>query len=238
MATIHLMEQVVRDNRKGYVIFLSGQDYPIRSNAEINAFISRNQDYNFLDLKPIDQVWPSFRLRTDYYKFNVSSRRGDFVMYRPFHPASLVKAVYGYTRGKIDLSAFRLLMKKRQLRVIRNLFGGSQWFALNHETLLRLCAFIEEHREELFSHFQYTFCADEIFVHSILGHLSAQISDIRFGPSLTYVNWNGRNGEYPVTFELSDREEILSQPEGKLFARKFDAMRCPHILDALDEHRT
>ena len=48
-ATITGLEQIIRDQRTGYCILLSGQDYPLKSNDRIQSFFTSNYGINFID---------------------------------------------------------------------------------------------------------------------------------------------------------------------------------------------
>lgn len=44
VATCNLMEAIINSNNRGVIIFLSGQDYPVKSNDFINYFLSNNKN--------------------------------------------------------------------------------------------------------------------------------------------------------------------------------------------------
>ncbi|MDR2683908.1 MAG: beta-1,6-N-acetylglucosaminyltransferase [Prevotellaceae bacterium] len=232
-ATILLIEEVLRDKHEGMVILLSGQDYPIKSKREINNFLDKNSQYNFIDAVPVQEAWKySWREKVENYRFNFSSERGASISLRKISKQSL-KAFF---KGIISLKQLLLLLKQRKLNLSITQYGGSTWWAINTNSLKKMYAYVKQNEKELFSYFKYTHCPDEIMFQSIMKYLSQTDNFVKIFPSLTYVNWERfEMASSPVTFGMNDLPELLSQPESKLFARKFDMETDSDILDLLDE---
>ena len=110
IATINLIEEVVKNKRDGMVILLTGQDYPIKSLSEIDRFIGENSEYNFIDAVPVEKIWESYKDKIESYKFNVSAARGHCVTYRKVSKASL----RSFLHREISLGQLLLLLKKRK----------------------------------------------------------------------------------------------------------------------------
>ena len=53
IATLGLMEEALKDNQNYYFIFLSGWDYPIKSNEFIHKFLENSYPMNFLSFYPL-----------------------------------------------------------------------------------------------------------------------------------------------------------------------------------------
>lgn len=233
IATIRLIEEAIKTKRKGMVILLTGQDYPIKSSAEIDHFLDQYSNFNFIDTVPVEQIWPdNYKDKTESYKFNLSAERGHSITFRKVSKAS-IKAFF---KGTISLRQLCLLRKKRKLKLNLKQYGGSAWWAFNHETLEKMHTFIKNNYAPLYDYYQYTTCPDEIFFQTIAKHLSEQDPSIQLLPSFTYVNWvRFINDPSSVTFTINDFEELKSQPYNKLFARKFDITLDKSIFDALDK---
>jgi hypothetical protein len=231
IATINLMEEVVKTKRDGIVILLTGQDYPIKNLSEIDRFIGENSEYNFIDAVPVEKIWESYKDKIESYKFNVSAARGHCVTYRKVSKASL----RSFLHREISLGQLFLLLKKRKLKLGLRQYGGSAWWAFNYETLVKMHSFINDNYKKLYDYYKYTTCPDEIFFQTIAQYLSEQDESIKIAPSLTYVNWlRNPTSASPLTFTIDDLEELKSQPSASLFARKFDITLDENILDALD----
>jgi hypothetical protein len=100
------------------------------------------------------------------------------------------------------------------------------------EHLALIQGFIETYRDELFSYFEYSLCADEFFFQSIVKHI-ADDNSAHFSNSTTYVSWDYAKCKTPITFR-SDLQELMQQDAHKLFARKFDITVDVTILDEID----
>ncbi|MGC9151783.1 MAG: beta-1,6-N-acetylglucosaminyltransferase [Microbacter sp.] len=230
-ATISLMEEAIKSKRDGMIIHLTGQDYPIKSLDEINRFLENHSHENFIDALPIGTVWKYFTDRTEYYKLNLSDKRGDYVIIRNISRKSLNL----FFHGKISLWQLLMLQRKRKLKPDMEHFGGSAWWAFNAETHAKMYQFIKQHYNSLFQYYRYSIFPDEIFMQTIVKNLSRQDPSIKIAPSITYVNWTRHpNAASPLTFSINDLDELKSQPMDKLFARKFDTTFDEHILNALD----
>jgi hypothetical protein len=233
IATIKLMEEAINSKRNGMAILLTGQDYPIKSCLEINNFIDRYSKYNFIDTIPVEQIWPdNYKDKTESYKFNLSAERGHCITFRKVSKAS-IKA---FLKGKISLRQLCILCNKRRLKLNLQQYGGSAWWAFNTETLGKVYEYVKNNYATLYNYYQYTTCPDEIFFQTIAKHLSEQDPSIQLLPSFTYVNWTRViDDPSPVTFTIDDFEELKSQPDNKLFARKFDTALDTNIFDDLDK---
>ena len=83
---------------------------------------------------------------------------------------------------------------------------------------------------------RYTYIPDEIFFHTIIKLLADKYPEIKILPSLTYVNWEKLDYDFPAIFGTTDFDELKkAKKNGKLFARKFEAHIDAGILDLLDE---
>jgi hypothetical protein len=238
------MNEVIKYGRGGFTILLSGQDYPLASNPHIKRFLSTHHTYNFIDIKPVQEAWPlEYEAKIQSYYLNITPKRGNgfFIPYFldiPF--ISFFKTIFHLMKHGIRQKNLRLclqvlkLFKKRSSPISCH-YGGSQWWAFNHETLKMILHYVEEN--PLFLNFhRYTYIPDEIFFHTIIKLLADKYPEIKILPSLTYVNWEKLNYHFPAIFGTNDFDELKkANKHGKLFARKFEAHIDPGILDLLDE---
>lgn len=238
-ATLNSLREIISDNRKGYCILLSGQDYPLKSKDDIYEFFRKRSEKDFITTWPMpkDPWWPlpDGMERLSRYKFQKSASRYDFVLfpsfferkfYSVFFIAEFLKLV---VRG--HFSFIYNLFRKRRFPPYLRPYGGEQWFALRTETVKMMLNFVVGHPDYVKYHAD-TLVPDEVFLQSIIRHVIPDEADIY--PSVTYANWERPNTVLPVTFTEDDFEELKTQPEGKLFARKFDMELDTKILDRLD----
>lgn len=235
-ATVLMMRAVLQDKRKGYCILLSGQDYPIKSNQEIDHHLADYEGCDFIDLVTPEMLWPEdkWRKRIEHYKFNFSEEKNDLVMIpsvfdRSFYTAENRKNAYRLLRS--NNPHFVQIFKKRKFPKYFKPYAGPQWWALTTETIEKLLQFIDNH-PDYYEHFHFTFCSDELLLQSILQHYSDKGS-IKIKPGLHFVNWD-KNFHAPKIFTTSDFPKLALLPEHPLFARKFDMEVDSLILDDLD----
>jgi hypothetical protein len=231
-ATLNLIKCVLNDKKKGMVILLSGQDYPIKNQKIINNFFTDNIDYNFIDLNPINKIWSEKECnrRIKKFRINFSSKKNDFC----FCDMIDTSAWFELTKYHYSLLKTISLLKKRNLNMSIEFVGGSQWWAFNTNTLKLVYNFAFSNMK-LIRYFRFTHCADEIFFHTIVNHLCKIDHNIKISDTITYVNWSrSADGQSPVVLQKEDYEE-LGQQNSKLFARKFDYEIDCKILDALDK---
>ncbi|UOQ67739.1 beta-1,6-N-acetylglucosaminyltransferase [Hymenobacter volaticus] len=235
-ATIHALRKIIRDHRRGYCVLLSGQDYPIKPNKKIESFLTIHQGTSFVSAFALPKSsWDYGGMnRIEYYKFNLSDNRGDYLMLPYVLSKEFLRKWVHYVhtvRKLVRLKRYPWeILKKRRFPRYMQPFGGSQWWAIPVEVAEKLLFFFD-HNPKFLSYHQYTLLPDEIVFQSLVKHL--HITPIK--PSITYVNWERPNVVLPVTFNENDFQELLSQPEEMLFARKFDAENEPKILDLIDQ---
>lgn len=240
--TINALKQIIADNRTGYCVLLSGQDYPLKSNGYITSFFTKHAGTNFISAYPIPR--PEWHThggmgRLNVYKIDRSYKRGEYAILhsfwnKEFYRIKTLRDIKGlFWAGKY---LFLLkLFKKRKFPAYLKPFGGDQWWALPVSTVKAVLAFLDEHPDYLKYH-QDSLLPDEIFFQSIIMSLAqTNINAWQLAPSPTYVNWERKNGPLPVTFIAADYPELEKQPDTILFARKFDTTIDAIILDLLDQ---
>lgn len=229
-ATLALVEEVLKHHTKGHCVLLSGQDYPLKTAVQISDYFSQNVNKNFISLKRIENMWSKVECenRTRCYRINRSYKKGDYLLFR--YPNK--KALSMLIHNKLSLRTCLQLFKPRKIDL--ELYGGSQWWAFNIETLKKMYEYIEKRRRKLFRYFKHTNCADEIFFHTIIKELQKSDQTILLEESVTYINWQPQDSFSPVIFTKQDFDMLCRQPANHLFARKFDMRQDTGILDMLD----
>jgi len=237
-ATLNALQEITKKPDKGYCVLISGQDYPIKSNKQIDSFLQKNYGVNFIDIKTFDEAtWPNNGIdRIQYYKFNLSAERGNFILI----PSVLSKDFYINWKFNIRIIIHLVKRKKIPLIIIKRRkfpksmrpYAGSQWWAIPIETAVKILAYLERDKRFL-KYNTYSLVPDEFFFHSIIKHFASSDETMKIKPSITYVNWEKAGVPLPVTFTSEDIEELLNQPEEKLIARKFEMNANDKIFDLL-----
>ena len=234
-ATINLMEAAAKVLPKGYFILMSGQDYPITSQKEINTFLEQYNDSDFIDFLPLEQKWKTKMVKDklEHYHILHSKERGHSNCYAPFSHCSLFqkgRTLFHLLKGRLSWQHFKLLCKLPiRSSPFRKQYAGSQFWAFSEKTFYKVLTYIKEHRSSLEDYYRYTSSPDEVYFHSILINLQQTDTQIKLKPQITYVNYFRENN----VFLSEDLKTILSQKE-KLFARKFDTEIDREILNKLD----
>lgn len=246
------IEHILADQRTGYTILLSGQDYPLKPTSYIEQFYQENYGANFIECFPLpvtpqtagssihaglnraSWIHPEYgtngglnRLR--HYTFFLSQKREDNVSIPPifsreFYNRRSVRYALGLLRRQPK--NFLHLLAKRQLPDGLNPHAGSQWWALPHETVVFLHSYANE-KPGFLEFNNHTLLSDEIYFQTVVANYFTNIK----GP-VTYVNFMRPIGPWPATFTTTDLSELLTTP--CLYARKFDIDIDTHILDELD----
>ena len=236
-ATLKAMRIAVNQNRKGYCVLITGQDYPLRSNHTILDFFQKNDGKNYLSIVQRPDSWNKHYLdRIKKYKINKSSQRGHFLQLSSIFE----KEFYDFrTPGKLNY-----LRKTGQMKLILNIFkrrkfpnyikpyGGGVYFAITSGIVQEILKY-HDNNPDFLEWNKYTLCADEVFFHSIIMKIKEK-KDFRIKRSLTYVNWERPTGPLPVTFEKEDFKELETASKEFLWARKFDINTDESILDRID----
>lgn len=213
--------KAVKDTGRHFdqILLLSGQDYPIKSNEDINAFFKNSPHSIFVDYFPIPNYkkWPGSD-RGGWYrvdKYYIGLKWHEFLRSKSMN---LISTYIPFLRRKIPAG-----MKP---------FTGSQWWSVDMYALNYILAYDAAHPEYRAFH-QYTFVPDELYVHMIL----ANSKDERIKKSLTDTNkrfmiWEKPDSSHPNTLRKTDLGALKASPH--LFARKFDASTDGEILDLID----
>ncbi|HEY9362752.1 MAG TPA: beta-1,6-N-acetylglucosaminyltransferase [Chitinophagaceae bacterium] len=232
-ATLNAMEEVIKDNRQGYTILLSGQCYPIKSNACIYSFLNDNYGYNFIEgFRLPDERWPSSLLRMHHYAFFLSSKKEDFITAPSFFDQSFKSLNRSVIKKYLKIFFHfplksMVLLKKRRFPEKLKPFGGMQWWALPLETIKFINQFVAENPGYLKYH-SFTLFSDEIFFQSIVHNYFDKIKH----PTM-FSSWPGDDANSSPQTITKDDLGILKE-RNELFARKFDYEIDSTVLDLID----
>lgn len=241
-ATIAILSQIVKDNRNGYCILMSGQDYPLKNNESINTYFETNYGENYISTFPLpfSSGWGTDGglNRLNQYKINLTTKRFDFIQLpsvfeRKFYKKSSIPKLLQLLKKKRFTALLKLFVKRKFPKTMKP-YGGEHWWAFPIETVKELLNFINSNPKYLKYH-KNTLSPDEIFFHSVLMHLKEKKNALVIKPGITYVNWTRKNTTLPVIFKEEDIEELREASLNKLFARKFDIESNEKILDLIEQ---
>jgi len=213
--------KVIAKEKFDYVLLLSGQDYPIKSNEVITQFFEINNGKSFMHYFPIpSKDLPNGGMdRINRYHFNLGKKRK---FPRLNHPKTL--------KGKLLNSLFSIYFKTpRTFPDYLKPYCGSQWSSFHINAVRYVLDFLNEHPDYLKYH-KYSHIPDEMFFQSIL--LNSTLAGDIIATDLRYSDWKKPNMHLPAILKSEDFREILESDQ--LFARKFDTQIDQKILDIID----
>jgi hypothetical protein len=189
-----------------YAVLLSGQDYPVKTNQSISAFLKEHSGSEFIEC---------------------------FQIHRPNRWTGQSGAYQAARRAHALVFSFRSRMwctrLMREFPLGYNPHGGTQWWCLSYEALRYIAEFVS--RNTAYSrYFRFTLTPDELFFQSIIANSDYAT---RIAHKITYDDWNDPNPPYPKILDESDFEKL--RDSRWLFARKFDYARSDKLRMLLDK---
>jgi Core-2/I-Branching enzyme len=184
-----------------FFINLSGQDFPLKSQEEIQKFLSQNAGKNFIKV-----------LNQSVERPETMNRIEGFFEETP--------------KGYVGKPSTRPYMKN-----ITPYIGG-QWMILTRPCCEFICNSKEVQKFEDF--YRNTFIADEGFFQTVLMNSSFKGTIINDDKRAIIWIADGDVKLRPKTLTASDLDFLLQGDN--LFARKFDEISNPQIMDILEEN--
>ena len=171
-ATLKLLELVESTKRKyDYIHFISGQDLPLMSHAQMDAYIeSKGIDKQFVEVNDID----SYKWRLTQYSFfreNPNNR----------------KKLYRLTDIVLRLIQMPFIRRKNFKGF--ELYKGSSWFSITYDCMKYVLSYINEN--DYCSKFKYTACPDEHFFQVLL--MNSKYKDKVLKYNSRYIVFEGLN---------------------------------------------
>ena len=207
-ATVNSFQEILDSGvTYGYINLLSGQDYPIKSNAYIHEFLAKNPGKVFMHALSVEDEWHEAIPRISRYYL---------IHY---------KLPFGTYRAEQLLNA---LLPKRKLPAGIKAMGRSQWFTASPESIAYIIKYINE-QQWVSKFFKLSWAPDELIFQTIL--YNSPFREKMVNDNLLYVDWS--KGDASPKILTMDDATILKN-SGKLFARKFNPQTDSTILDYLD----
>jgi len=176
-ATLNAMRRIVRERRQGYIILLSGQDYPIRSNAEIDAFLEKNadSDSSFHFPLPSKDRWLSTgngMNRLEYYHVSLHrpGREIEYVDIQPwcFDRLNLKKCLYLLCfRPELAWRLPQFLFSRRRIPDCLKCYGGETWWTMRVSSAAAILNYLAWH-PSVIDYFRYVDVPEEILFATLL----------------------------------------------------------------------
>jgi hypothetical protein len=205
-ATVEGLHMISRTGQSfDYVILLTGQDYPIKTNTYIDEFLHEHHETPFMEYFALPtQSWTNGgldRIRSWHFRWK------------------------RYLRVTPDA---RLPLKRRVPGGLKP-FGGSSYWCLPRDCIEYICRFVDSHPSYT-RFFKYVDVPDELYFQTIV--LNSPFRTRVVNDDLRYTRWNDPESASPAVLGMDDLANLRRST--KLFARKFDTAKDRAILDAID----
>lgn len=193
-------------------IYISGDDFPIKSNLSIKTFFKKHNNNIFMYANPLPIVT---------WGFNKGFDRLDRYWYMKFNSRKFAKIF-----ARLTLYFQRLFFIKNKRFPIKY-YAGSNWVNLTNKSVNYIFEFLQNN-PSYFKKLKYSRATDEIWIQSIL--MNSQFKDYVINYDLRYIDWN-KGPDFPRTLDLTDYNEIIKSDA--LFARKFNLKKNKEIITKL-----
>lgn len=195
---MNLLQEAFKEGYQ-YYHFLSGVDFPIKTQAEIHDFFDKHKGKEFIEYW--DRNPKEYLYRTKYY-YPLQEKIGRYT----YDPKTLLLRVM----SKLEV-LFQILGQVNRNQLFEgDVKMGSQWVSISHEFVEYL--FEQQHFIEMM--FYNGIAVDELFMQTICWNSKFKKRIYR-GDAIRNIDWKRGN---PYTWKESDFDELKSS--SALFIRK------------------
>lgn len=201
----HIMQEKTGDIYLYYHL-ISGVDIPLKSQDYIHNFFNTHQGKEFLGYFQGDLQLELRKKVQMYHLFPKNFSKEIKWTYR-----SIARAIF--CRAQLCLG----IKRNKDISCVR----GTNWVSVTNDFV----EFILSKKKEIKSRFHHTFCADEVYKHTLCWN--SKFKDRIYNPTnealgcMREINWVITDSEsFLPSFTMNDYEILKNSP--MLFARKFD----------------
>ncbi|RTE67156.1 glycosyl transferase [Amphritea opalescens] len=206
---LSLLEQATTKKNYVYYHLISGVCIPIKTQEKIHEFFMKKNGLQFVSFDPVANENKLFIDRVKYYHFfqDLFGRTNN----------RLIKKL-----KKLSLSIQKTLKIDRTKNHNEIYSKGDSWFSITNSFACHLVA----NKEKILRSYRFTYCADEIFLHT---ELIKNLDKFKIAEkNYRLIDWK-RGG--PYTFKIEDLSLICDSDS--LFARKFNPDIDNEIIESL-----
>lgn len=165
-------------------VLLSGQDYPIKGQAQILEFFAQHSIEEFIEAYPLDVMDAGSPGWSPYYRF----RR------------------YHMWLGGRHIALPFVLKGAPPLPI----YHGSTWWALTRGAVTHVAREFASNTK-LHRYLRTGFLVDEVYVPTLL--MASPFAPRVVGKNVTFAEWTATSGPHPKTLRLADLEQLLVSPK-------------------------
>lgn len=207
-----------------YVILISGQDYPTKSNNQIEKTLRESGGQSFMEY---------FALPSGHWLDEGGGLNR--IKYRHVHLGNRAIPLFRKNRylqfipDRLWSALVEILPLERSLPGGFKPYGGSSWWCLTRECIEYIGGFVEEN-PDFVKFFKHVKIPEEIFFQTVL--MNSRYKNKIINDSMRYIIWP-TGSRHPATLGKQNFASIMDS--NKLFARKFDVTVDAEVLDMIDE---
>ena len=207
--TINALKEITKHKEYDRIIFISGQDYPVKPIEEIIKFFNKKENKN-----------------KEFISYKDASKNGWDVSYRWERYNSKYKVIKLLSR---------VLPKKKFIPGYQP-YAGATWFNITGQCAKYIVHKYEE--DNFHEHFKTSICIDEVIIPTILMNENSPFKNKIENNIFRYIDWGdhikGLNNGNPNILKIDDYKKIIES--GAFFARKFDPKVDSKIINKLDKY--
>ncbi len=226
---------------------MTGQDYPLQPIATIDRFLTESDADGYLeygpvfwDVTPADADWgmgPVWRAMTKFdrsLRFGYQHRwigRPTKAKQKYLRPLMAVNLVQPWLRVSL---AYSTIATRRRSTIFNGddfiCYGGSFFCTLSAACVYYARDFARAH-PDIVAYFRTMPAPNEVFLQTVL----VNSKKFRIVPDgKRYIDWSGTRNNHPKTLGVADVPAMLAS--GAHWARKFDSVADPEVLNVLDRY--
>jgi hypothetical protein len=204
-----------------YLVLLSGQDYPIKTNEQITQFFHQNSGTSFINNNPFPYShWPRENYGWDrIQQWYIRTSKRFYVL-----PGTNISPSHRF--NLLWNKLVRASPLKRRFPKGQHPYGGAQFWALHRSHVKIVYDYTLAH-PEFVKFFRYVFIPDEILFQTLAGNLIDK--DRIYNDTLHYIDWNLPG----LVITSTELDALKATPH--LFARKLDTTVDAAVLDLIDK---
>ena len=215
-----------------WVTNLTGQDYPLRPLAAIEADLAAADVDGFVehfDVFGPASTWPAHRARSRYLYRHRRLAALSPATARRLRPVQAVNRVQPWVRVHVSYGLTVGVRRPSVFTPSFRLYGGSAYSTLRWAAALRVLERAQTDRS-LVAQFEHGLSPEEAFTQTVL----LNDATLRISPeSRRYFDFRGSQQNHPRVLTADDLPQALAS--GADFGRKFDLAADPRVFDLLDD---
>ncbi len=218
-----LLLKAATKNKYQYYHLLSGVDFPLKTQDQINTFFDAANGAEFFKISDLNNEngLQTIEYRIMRYWF-FQNKIGNYKS--KGNRITIGRILYGIEKRLLTLQ--KMLVINRLRKYPHQIYKGSNWFSITDD----LARYVLSKEKEIKKVFGYSKCADELFLQTIAKQstMSSKIEN----NSLRMITWKSGSSS-PETY--TEKELELLYNSRQLFARKFSYELYPEVVDKLIE---